>query len=287
MSIFELLSSVELGLIFGIAAIGIYLTFRVIDFPDLTCDGSFVLGAAVSAAMLQAGANPWLALCMAAIMGGLAGLLTGILHAYFKVSNLLSGILTAFMLYSINLKVMGGSPNIALINLPSVFTNYNTISILLLCSVVIWLAVSFLLTTDLGLALRSVGLNKRLALNCGIHTTAMTIFALVLSNGLIGISGALFSQQQGFADVSQGLGTIIIGLAAVMLGEKLLPTRSLYFAVAACLFGSVLYRILVAFALHSEWLGLQTQDLNIITGLLIVGIMITPAMRIGSFKRNA
>lgn len=285
MSIFELLSSVELGLIFGIAAIGIYLTFRIIDFPDLTCDGSFVLGAAVSAVMLQAGANPWFALCMAAVMGGLAGLLTGILHVYFKISNLLSGILTAFMLYSINLKIMGGLPNIALINLPTVFDNSNTISILLLSSVVIWLAVSFLLTTDLGLALRSLGFNKRLALNCGIHTTAMTILALILSNGLIGIGGALFSQQQGFADVSQGLGTIIICLAAVMLGEKLLPTRSLYFAVAACLLGSVLYRILVAFALHSEWLGLQTQDLNIITGLLIVGIMITPA--IGRCKRNA
>lgn len=282
MSLFELITSLEFGLIFGIAAIGIYLTFRVIDFPDMTCDGSFVLGAACSGMLLKAGMNPVFALAMAAMIGGVAGLITGILHIYFKVSNLLSGILTAFMLYSINLKVMQGVPNMALNNISTIFYDHNVLLALLIISICVWCAVSFLLSTDLGLALRSVGQNKRFALNYGVQTTKMTIFGLILSNALIGLSGALFSQHQGFVDVSQGLGTIIIGLAAVMIGEKLLPIRSVWFAVLACLVGSILYRILLALALHSEWLGLETQDLNIITGIMILVIMVVPS--VGAFK---
>lgn len=282
MSLFELVTSLEFGLIFGIAAIGIYLTFRVIDFPDMTCDGSFVLGAACSGMFLKSGMNPIFALAIGAILGGAAGLITGILHIYFKVSNLLSGILTAFMLYSINLKVMQGMPNIALTNITTIFTDRNAPLTLMVISICVWCAVSFMLSTDLGLALRSIGQNKRFALNYGVQTTKMTLFGLILSNALIGLSGALFSQHQGFVDVSQGLGTIIVGLAAVMIGEKILPFRSVWLAVLACLVGSILYRILLALALHSEWLGLETQDLNIITGVMILIIMITPS--VGAFK---
>jgi putative ABC transport system permease protein len=279
MSINELITSLELGLIYGIAAIGIYLTFRVIDFADLTCDGSFVLGAAVSAMLLKANFHPLIALLGAAMAGGCAGIATGILNIYFKMSNLLAGILVAYMLYSVNLKVMHGVPNIALINIATILDNHQ-LAILIAIAVLIWLIIGFILSSDFGLALRSLGQNKRLALNCGINLTSMTFYGLIASNALIGISGGLFSQHQGFADVSQGLGTVIIGFASVMIGEKLLPYRSIWVAIIACLLGSIVYRIILALALHSEWLGLATQDLNLITGILVVVIMCLPPVKI-------
>ncbi|HSX20889.1 MAG TPA: hypothetical protein VLG38_07210 [Gammaproteobacteria bacterium] len=285
MSYFELLSSLELGLIYGITALGICLTFRIIDFPDLTCDGSFVLGAAVAAVLLKLGYNPIFALCIAALAGGIAGLGTGVLHVYFKMTNLLAGILMAFMLYSINLKVMQGIPNIALLNTETMFTWGNPFFSLCAVAAIVWAAISFILSTDFGLALRSIGQNKRLAVNCGVQISFMTILALILSNALIAFSGALFCQHQGFADVSQGVGTIIIGLAAVMIGEKLLPSRSIWYSMFACILGSIVYRILVAAALHSEWLGLQTQDLNLITGGMVVAVMLMPTL--GVRKQNA
>jgi len=281
----ELLISLELGLIYGIAAMGIYLTFRIIDFADLTCDGSFVLGAAVSAVLIKAGFHPLIALLMSGIAGGCAGLCTGILNIYFKVGDILSGILVAYMLYSVNLKIMAGTPNIALIDINTLFTALNPLVVLMLLAIGAWLSISFILSTDFGLALRSLGQNKRLALNCGINLSKMTLLGLVLSNGLIGVSGSLFSQHQGFADISQGLGTIIIGFASVMIGEKLLPYRSVWITILSCLVGSIIYRIILALALHSEWLGLQTQDLNLITGILVVVTMWLPPLKIIS-KRS-
>lgn len=269
----ELVNSLELGLIYGIIAIGIYLTFRVIDFPDLTCDGSFVLGSATSAVMLKLGVNPPLALIFAFLAGSLAGLLTGILNRVFKVSNLLSGILTAFMLYSINLRVMGGTPNITLISEETIFTYNSPLIILTLLSILVCIIVTYLLITDFGLALRSIGKNSHLALNSGVRVSFVTIIGLMLSNGLIGFGGALFSQKEGFADISQGFGTVIVGLAAVIIGERLLPSRTQWILIVSCIVGSIAYRILVSIALHSEWLGLETQDLNLITGIMVVAIM--------------
>jgi putative tryptophan/tyrosine transport system permease protein len=275
----ELLISFEMGLIYGIVAIGIYLTFRIIDFPDLTCDGSFVLGAASSAILIKSGYNPFLALFLAMIAGGIAGLATGILYTKFRITELLSGILVAFMLYSINLRVMSGVPNITLINEPSIFTGQNSLLVLIAIAGFISLGLSALLKTDFGLALRSIGQNKRLALNNGINVKFMTILGLIMSNALIGLGGALFSQHQGFADISQGIGTIIIGLAGLMIGEKMIGFRSLWMVISACLLGSIMYRIFIAFALHSEFLGLETQDLNLITGFMVIGIMLLPKLK--------
>lgn len=275
----EILMSLEMGLIYGIAAIGICLTFRIIDFPDLTCDGSFVLGAATSGILLKSGWDPIIALFIAAIAGSIAGLFTGILHIYFKITDLLSGILVAFMLYSINLKVMGGIPNIALIDASTIFRFTSPLLVLTIIAILIWLLISYLLVTDFGLGLRSIGQNKRLALNCGVNLPIMTLLGLAVSNALIAFSGGLFCQHQGFADVSQGLGTVIIGLAAVMIGEKLLPFRSIWVRLLSCLIGSILYRLIIALALHSEWLGLETQDLNLITGILVVTVMWLPPLR--------
>ncbi len=279
MSIFELTTCVELGLIFGIVAIGIYLTFRVIDFPDLTCDGSFVLGAATAGVLLKAGVAPWLAMLIATTSGALAGIGTGILHVYFKMTNLLASILMAFMLYSINLKVMQNIPNIALIDNVTIFSKANPLLVLIIVTVLCAGIIGFLLLTDIGLGIRSVGQNQRLAQNCGVSISKMTLITLAISNGLIALSGALFSQHQGFADISQGVGTIIIGLAAVMIGEKIMPARNIWYAITACIMGSIIYRIVVASALHSDWLGLQTQDLNLITGMMVIAIMLLPKMR--------
>ncbi|MDP3533251.1 MAG: hypothetical protein Q8S31_08215 [Alphaproteobacteria bacterium] len=279
MNLLELLISLEMGLIYGIVGIGIYLTFRVIDFPDLTCDGSFVLGAASSAILIKSGCNPFLALFLAMIAAGIAGLATGILYTKFRITELLSGILVAFMLYSINLRVMSGLPNITLINEPSIFTDQNSLLVLIAIAGFISLGMSAFLKTDFGLALRSIGQNKRLALNNGVNVKFMTIIGLVMSNGLIGLGGALFSQHQGFADISQGIGTVIVGLAGLMIGEKMIGFRSLWLVIPACLLGSIMYRIFIAFALHSEFLGLETQDLNLITGFMVIGIMLLPKLR--------
>lgn len=273
MTVNELLMSLEIGLIYGITAIGIYLTFRIIDFPDLTCDGSFMLGAAVSSVLLKANAHYSTALLIALLSGAFSGCVTGILHTRFRVSNLLSGILVAFILYSINLRIMNGIPNITLIDLNTVFSNTAVLAILGGLSLLIAALLSYVLLTDFGLGLRSIGQNKRLAQNGGINIKTMTLVGLALSNSLIALSGALFSQHQGFADVGQGTGTIIVGLASVMIGERLLQASSLALQLLSCLLGSVLYRLLISFALHAEFLGLESQDLNLITGLMVIGIV--------------
>ena len=231
MSILELITSLEIGLIYGIVAVGIYLTFRVIDFPDLTCDGSFVLGAATSAILIKDGYNPYFTLAVSVAAGMMAGLTTGILNVRFKISNLLAGIITAFMLYSINLRVMKGVPNIALIDNETIFTGSNSLITLTTIITIIWIICSYILSTDIGLALRIIGQNKRLALNSGVNVSAMTIMGLMLSNALISLAGGIFAQAQGFADVSSGSGSVLIGFAAVIIGEKLLPFRSILISI--------------------------------------------------------
>lgn len=279
MSILELITSIEMGLIYGIVAIGIYFTFRIIDFPDLTCDGSFVLGSAVSGILIKTGYNPYFALLISLAAGSIAGLCTGILNVKFRISNLLSGILVAFMLYSVNLKVMQNVPNIALINNGTIFTDSVPLVVLFIIAIVIWILCSFLLSTDIGLGFRSIGQNRRLAINMGVNVSLVTTAVLMISNALIGFAGGLFAQIQGFADISGGLGTVIVGFAAVIIGEKIFPFGKMWCQVLACLLGSIVYRSLVALALNSEWLGIETQDLNLITGVMVIAIMITPNLR--------
>ncbi|MBP6216979.1 MAG: hypothetical protein KA436_00155 [Oligoflexales bacterium] len=274
----EILSSLEIGLIYGVVALGIYLTFRVIDFSDLSCDGSFVSGAAASAVTLKMGWHPAFALLSSLLAGGFAGLLTSLLHLRFRISPLLSGILTAFMLYSLNLRLMGGVPNITLLDEINIFHFGKPLFILMAISALICLGVSFLLVTDFGLALRSLAHNRDLAMVGGVRLSSYTLVGLVLSNILIGLGGGLFSQHQGFVDVSQGTGTLIIGLAALMIGEKILPFRSIWLACFACFAGSILYRFALAFALHSDWLGLESADLNLLTGLILILIMCLPRL---------
>lgn len=274
MSMNELLMSLDLGLIYGIIAIGIYLSFRILNFTDLTCDGSFVLGSATSAILIKLGFSPFFAIMMSCLTGSLAGLGTAFLNLRFKISDLLSGILVAFMLYSLNLRIMGGQPNLVLFDQKTIFTGMNSLCLLGIIGILIAFLIAYFLQTDFGLGLRSIGQNKRLAVNNGISISKMTLIGLALSNSLIAFGGGLFSQHQEFSDIGSGFGTIIIGLASIIIGEKCFQKRSLWLSIFSCICGSILYRLFVSIALHSDVLGLESSDLNLITGLLITFIMI-------------
>jgi putative tryptophan/tyrosine transport system permease protein len=279
MTLSEMMMSFEIGLIYGIVAMGIYITFRVIDFPDLTCDGSFVLGSAVSSILIKNGYNPWFSIIASLIAGGIAGIATGILYTRLKITDLLSGILISFMLYSVNLHVMGSVPNIALIGEKTIFYQTSAIAILCFIALMIGTIIGYIFMTDFSLALRSIGQNKRLAQNSGVNIKVMTVIGLALSNSLIALGGALFTQSQGFSDVGSGVGTVIVGLASVMIGERILQYRNVIVQIISCLIGSVVYRLLIGLALHSDALGLQTSDLNLITGIMVIAIMYMPRRR--------
>jgi len=275
MSITELLVSTELGLLYSIAALGVYITFRIVHIQDLTCDGSFVLGAATSTMLLLYGYSPIIALSGALITGALAGLTTGILALYCNVSEILSGILVAFMLYSVNFFIMGGIPNRVIPLETTIFkTALPNIGILLILTGTIYLAFTFILTTEWGLVLRSIGFNKHFPRLIGFNTNKISCIALASSNALVSLSGAAISQYQGFADVSQGLGTLIVSLAAIIIGERLIIGKSLWVATGACIVGSVIYRIIIALALHSDVIGLPSYTLNLVTGIIIIAIII-------------
>ena len=289
------LGAVELGLIYGLVALGVYLSFRVLSFPDLTVDGSFPLGAAVVATAIAGGVNAWLGTALALAAGAAAGLVTAILNVRFKILHLLASILTMIALYSINLRIMG-RPNIALLGETTMLTPFEQLGLpiawvrplvlLVLVAVCAALLVRFL-ASELGLAMRATGVNPRMAEAQGIRVGAVTCLGMALSNALVALAGALFAQANGFADVTLGTGTIVVGLAAVIIGETLLPRPTVLAAVVGCLLGSVFYRIVVAFALEADFLGLQSSDLNLVTALLVGGALILPATRARLLARLA
>ena len=280
MTLYEIIMSLEIGLVYAILAMGIYVTFRVINFPDLTCDGSFVLGAAVSSILIKSGVNPYLSLLGSLGAGAVAGGFTGLLYIQFKITDLLSGILTSFMLYSINLRIMGGIPNIALMDEGVRIFSHNPMILLIFVVGFIWIGLTYVLMTDFGLALQSIGHNIPLSRNSGVDVSRMTIWALGLSNAIIAFSGALLSQHQGFADVGSGVGTVIIGLLSVMLGERIFPYRSMGLKILSCVLGSVLYRLLIGFGLHSDGFGFAPSDLNLLTGAMVIATMYIPRRRL-------
>lgn len=287
MSLIALLGAVETGLLFGLVALGIFLSFRVLQFPDLTVDGSFPLGAAVAATLIVSGWNPWLATLAALLAGAAAGLVTAWLNVRLGIIHLLASILTMIALYSVNLRIMG-RPNISLLMEPTVFTPLEALPLpgyvrlpLVLLGVVLlvkWLLDRFL-ASERGLAMRATGMNPRMARAQGIRTGGAVLLGMALSNALVGLAGALFAQSQGSADVTMGVGVIVVGLAAVIGGEALLPPRTLFWATLGCLVGSVVYRLAVALALNADFIGLKAQDLNLITAVLVVAALLLPGMR--------
>jgi putative ABC transport system permease protein len=286
-TLIALLGSLEMGLIFALVALGVFISFRVINFPDLTVDGSFPLGGAVAATLLVAGWHPLAATVAAFAAGALAGLTTGWLHVKLKIMQLLAGILVMIALYSINLRVMG-KPNQPLLDSPTVFglvhlaglpAPWVTPAVLLAITLLVKFGLDGYFASEAGLAMRATGGNPRMARAMGISTDRLSLVALALSNGIVALAGGLFAQSQGGADVSMGIGTIVIGLAAVIIGETILPGRSMAIATWGCVVGAVLYRLLIALGLNSDFIGLQAQDLNLVTALLVTVALMMPASR--------
>lgn len=295
MSTVAFLGAVELGLIYGLVALGVFLSFRVLDFPDLTVDGSFPLGAAVVATAVTSGIDPWLGTLLAMIAGALAGLVTAVLNVRFRILHLLASILTMIALYSINLRIMG-RPNIALLTEPTVMTPLEDLGLPLYVTrpvllAVVTLAIACLLIrfllSEIGLAMRATGANPRMAEAQGIAVGGITCLGMALSNALVALAGALFAQANGFADVTLGTGTIVVGLAAVIIGETVLPGRTVLAAVLGCIVGSLFYRVVVALALEADFLGLEASDLNLITALLVGAALVLPATRAKLMARLA
>ena len=287
MSLFSMFGALEIGLIFSLVALGVFISFRLLRFPDLTVDGSFPLGGAVGALCISSGMDPFLSTLLAALAGACAGVLTAILNVHLKIMDLLASILMMTALYSINLRIMG-KPNIPLIMEPTVFTilepswliDYIARPVILIIVVLLAkLALDAYFSTRQGLAIRATGSNPRMARAQGVNTGAMIILGMAISNGLVGLAGALFAQSQGGADISMGIGTIVIGLAAVIVGESILPSRKLFLITLAVILGAIIYRFFIALALNSDFIGLQAQDLNLITALLVTFALVIPLLK--------
>lgn len=273
--------AIALGLLYALMALGVYITFRILDFPDLTVDGSFATGGAISAVMITQGYNPWIA-TLCAFAGGLAaGACTGLLHTKGKINGLLAGILMMIALYSINIRIMG-RPNISMVNIQTLLSPIAKpiglyILVLLVAVLLIKLLLDAFLHTDLGLALRATGDNSRMIRSLGSNTDTTTILGISLSNGLVAVSGALIAQHGGFADSTMGVGIIVIGLASVIIGEAIFGARTVIIATLAVILGSVVYRIVIAFALRVELL--DASDLRLITALIVIVALVVPSVR--------
>ncbi len=279
------IGAVNLGFLYAFMAMGVFITFRIHDFPDITVDGSFVTGAAVTAVLIVAGVNPWLALAMSFLAASAAGAATAFIHTRFQIAGLLAGIMVMTGLYSVNLHIMGRS-NIPLLNEPGLLASLKHMNPGLpyevwLCLIfgaavlVFWLLISLFFRTDFGISMRATGDNPNMAAASGINVNGMKIFGIALANGLVGLSGSLVAQYQGFADIGMGIGSIVFGLAAVIIGETILPFKSIWAKTLSVIIGSIVFRFMVALALY---VGLNPIDLKLITALFVLIILIGPKM---------
>ena len=265
-----MISVVTQSLILAIMAIGVYITFKILDFPDMTADGSYTMGAAISAAALAGGLNPLVGVLLAVVGGALAGIVTGLLHIKVKISNLLSGILTMGMLYSINLRIMGKS-NIPLFTFPNLFKgNIPPVVIALVFVLIAKILLDLFLETGLGYTLKGVGDNEQMIKSLGINIGNIKILGLMISNALIALSGALMAQFQGFADVTMGIGTLVLGIATIIIGLTLFKKIRAVKATTAILIGAFIYQFTSYFALN---LGMLSTDLKLISSLVIVAFL--------------
>lgn len=285
-SMASFLSAISQGLLWSILAIGVYITYRVLDFADLTTEGSFPLGAAIAAQCIVNGGNPFSATLLSFIVGLVAGFVTGILHTKLKIPGLLAGILVMTGLYSINLRVMGGKANLPLLKQTTIITavvekfNFSTANAVMLVGIVSVVVVILILwlmfSTEFGFALRATGDNPKMISALGVNTDIMIILGLMISNGLISLSGGLIAQYNGYADVGMGVGTIVIGLASVIIGEVLLGRRGMAWCLASVVVGSILYRIIIAFVLANK---LQPTDLKLFSSIVLVICLSLPAVK--------
>lgn len=291
--------AVEQGLLFAIMALGVYLTFRILNFPDLTVDGSFALGGAIGAKLIIDGFNPITATIIAMIAGAAAGAITGILTTKGKINGLLAGILTMIALYSVNLRIMDRA-NLPLLREDTLYTyvqdlhfpnlaigGYTLLTgiaiVFFVFVMVMKVVIDWFMHTQIGLGLRATGDNPAMIRSFGINTDSTTIIGLALSNALVALSGALVAQYQGFADVGMGIGMIVIGLASVIVGEVIFGSSSIFRATLAVLLGSVVYRLVIALALRA---GLSPSDMKLITAVLVILALTLPNMVKGAWRKT-
>jgi len=289
MTWYAFIGALEQGFAYGLMVLGVYLTFRVLDFPDLTVDGSLPLGAAVSAVAITGGVHPYLSLILAMAAGFAAGMVTGILNTKFRILHLLASILTMIALYSINIRVMG-RPNMTLLGKRTILDPLYSMGLSpsvaapLLFGLVSIVAVGLLiwfLHTEFGLAMLATGDNRQMITSQGVNTHRVIIFGVGLSNALVALSGGMICQNQGAADVNMGVGTIVAGLASVIIGETVFGGRSVARAVVAALAGSIVYRLSIALALGLKLgrFSFTPSDLNLITAVLVVAALTLPHVR--------
>lgn len=298
----SLFGAVESGIIYAIMALGVYLSFRILNFPDLTVDGSFVTGAAVAAIAIMNGVPPVIATLLAAVAGFVAGCMTGLLHTKGKINALLSGILMMIALYSINLRIMG-QPNTSLRNESTIWSQLRSVwegtgidsflnglltplgldrlpptwaivFAMILVIIIIKLLTDYYLKTEVGLALRATGDNQRMIRSFSANTDTLIIVGIGLSNALVALSGGMIAQYQGFADIGMGIGLIIIGLASVIIGEALFGTKTIVRTTLAVILGAIVYRIVVTMALRVGFL--ETGDMKMITAFLVIIALVAP-----------
>ena len=295
--------SFEAGAIYALMALGVYLSFRILDFPDMTVDGSFVTGASIAAVLIVGGMNPFLATIAAILAGFIAGCVTGLLHTKGKINPLLSGILMMIALYSINLRIMGKS-NVPLLQEETIFTKltnfwqslkiddainglmqmlgmgdpvpktWGILVVMLLLAYIVKKGLDFFLKTDIGLAIRATGDNETMIRSFSADTDMLKIVGLGLSNAVVAFSGALVAQYSGFSDVGMGIGMIVIGLASVIIGEAVFGAKKIVRATLAVIGGSILYRLIVTMALRVDFL--ETGDMKLITAIIVIFALILP-----------
>lgn len=279
-----ILGAIALGLLWAIMALGVYITYRVLDVADLTVEGTIALGGAVAARFISGGMDPWLATLLALIAGLLGGLCTGLLHTKLKIPALLSGILTMIALYSINLRVMGKS-NIPLLRVKNVYSPLQNLGLSgsmpslivgVIFVVVVAVIIYWFFGTELGSAIRATGNNQNMARAQGINTSNMIILGLVISNGMVALSGALIAQYQSFADVQMGTGSIVIGLASLIIGEVLFGTRTFKRTLVSVSLGAIIYRIIIALVLKA---GMNANDLKLFTAVTVAICLSMPMIK--------
>ena len=263
-------ATIEQSLIFAIMVLGVYISFRILNFPDMTVDGTFPLGAAISAKLLTLGVNPYLTLLVALISGAAAGAITGLIHVKLKVKDLLAGILVMTALYSVNLRVMGKS-NIPLFEEDNIFnTEYSMMITIVVLILISKFLLDYLLKTKFGFALKALGDNENLIVSLGLNEEKYKIYGLMIANAFVAFSGAVLAQYQGFADVGMGTGIIVIGLASIIIGDTLFGKRRRFAGTTIVIIGSILYRGVIAVTLS---MGMDASDLKLITSVIVIVIL--------------
>lgn len=291
-----ILSVLEQGMIYAIMALGVYITYKILDFPDLTVDGSFPLGAAITAVMITKGLHPILTLVVSFAAGAFVGMLTGLIHVKCKVRDLLSGIIMMTALYTVNLRIAGRA-NLPIYNQNTIFDNevvgsifkgklgtYSTVILIFLVTMAMKYLLDWYMSTKSGFLLRAVGDNDTIVTSMGVDKGAVKIVGLAISNGLVTLSGCIYAQQQRYFDVSMGTGTVVIGLASVIIGTSLFKKVTFLRVTSSVVIGSIIYKACVAAAIS---LGLQSTDLKLITAVLFLIILIVSMDRKKKVKSNA